>query len=71
MANDRAIRGGNAGALLATMLQRIQAEVGEIRGLRVTEDPEYAAFFPEFVEHPHIPRAFSVRVHAIARAASK
>ena len=46
-----AVGGGDAGALLPAMLQRIEAEVGEIRGLGVAEDPEHAAFFLELVEH--------------------
>jgi hypothetical protein len=33
------------------MLEGVQAEVGEITGLRVAEDPENAALFSEFVEH--------------------
>ena len=46
-----AVRGGDAGAFLSPMLQRIQPEVGHVRGFVVTEDPEHAAFFSEFVEH--------------------
>ena len=51
MANEAAVGCGDAGALLPTMLQRIEAEIGQIRGLFVAEDPEHAAFFLEFVEH--------------------
>src|SRR5262245_9622769 len=74
MSDDRPIRGRNASALLTAMLKRIKAEVGEVRGLRVTEDPEHAAFFPELVHLRLVRRALrliSVRFHAIARAGSK
>ena len=33
-----AVGGGNAGALLAAMLERVEAKVGEIGGLRMSED---------------------------------
>ena len=36
MTNNRSVRRSNAGALLAPMLKRIKAEVGEIRGLGMT-----------------------------------
>ena len=42
---------GDPRALLSAMLQRVQPEVGEVRGLRVAEDPEDAALFAKLVEH--------------------
>ncbi len=39
----------DADAFLAAMLERVEAEVREIRGLRVAEDPEDAALFSELV----------------------
>ena len=51
---DRAARRRTAampGALLAAVLQRVEAEVGEVRGLGVAEDAEDAAFVVELVEH--------------------
>jgi hypothetical protein len=33
------------------MLERIEAEIRQIRGLLVAEDPEHAAFFLELVHH--------------------
>src|SRR4030095_1250684 len=76
MADHRSIRSGNACALLSAMLKRREAEVGEVRGLRVTEDPEHAAFFPELVHcwlqfERWALRLISVRFHTIARAGSK
>src|SRR5215510_1621616 len=76
MADHRSVRRRDAGALLAAMLERIKAEVREIRGLRVTEDPEHAAFFSELVHcwvwfERWALRLISVRSHAIARAGSK
>src|SRR4030095_14558841 len=76
MADHRSIRSGNACALLSAMLKRREAEVGEVRGLRVTEDPEHAAFFPELVHcwlqfERWALRLISVRFHAIALAGSK
>ncbi len=46
-----AVGGGDAGALLAAMLQRVEAEVGEVGRLRVAEDAEDTALVLEFVEH--------------------
>ncbi len=45
------VRRGDAGALLAAMLQRVQAEVREVGGLRMTVDAEDAALFLEFVHY--------------------
>ena len=45
------VGGDDARALLAAMLQRVQAEVGEVRRLGMPEDPEDAAFVFEFIEH--------------------
>ena len=44
------------------MLQRVEAEVGQVGGLGVAEDAEDAAFVFEFVEHllcSHAPRGTS------------
>ena len=41
----RAIRGRDARALLASMLQRVEAQVGKVGRLGVTVDTEDAAFF--------------------------
>ena len=45
MRTSRAVRCGNAGALLAAMLQRVEPEVGEVGGFGMTEDAEDPAFF--------------------------
>ena len=42
------IGGGNARAFLAAMLERIEAEIGEVRGLRVAEDAEDTALVFEW-----------------------
>ena len=44
-----AVGGGDAGALLPAVLQRVEAEVGEVGGLGVPEDAEDAALVFEFV----------------------
>ena len=46
-----AVGRGDAGALLPAVLQRVQAEVGEVRGLGMAEDPEDAALVLELIEH--------------------
>ena len=46
-----AVAGGDTGALLAAMLQRVQPEVGEVRRFRMAVDGEDAAFFVELIEH--------------------
>ena len=46
-----AVGGGDAGALLSAMLERVEAEVGEIRRFGVTEDAEDTALVFEFVQH--------------------
>ena len=46
-----AVGGGDAGALLPAVLQRVEAEVGEVRRLGVAEDAEDAALVLELVEH--------------------
>src|SRR5688572_20780339 len=72
-----AVGGGDAGAFLTAMLQRVETEVREIRGLRMAEDPEHSTLFPELIHHqrapsgPRLRRTLSVRLHAIARARSK
>jgi hypothetical protein len=33
------------------MLQGVETEIGEVRGLGVAENPEDAALVPELVEH--------------------
>ena len=48
-ADLRAVGGGDAGALLPAVLQRIEPEVREIRRLGMPEDPEDAALIVEFV----------------------
>ena len=52
-AHLRAVRCGNAGALLAAMLKRVEPEVGQVGGFGMAEDAEHAAFFLEFVVGPH------------------
>ena len=46
-----AVGGRDAGALLTAMLQRVEAEVGEVRRLGMAEDPEDAALVLELVQH--------------------
>ena len=48
--NLPAIAHGDSGAFLAAMLQREEPQVREVRRLRVSEDPEYAALVAELVE---------------------
>src|SRR6185295_5573633 len=45
------VRRGDAGALLPSMLQSIEAQVRHVRGFGVTEDTEDAALVVEFIEH--------------------
>ena len=47
--DDGAVAGGDAGALLASVLQGVEREVGEFRGFGVAVDGDYSAFFVEFV----------------------
>jgi hypothetical protein len=35
------------------MLKRVEAEIGELRGVGVSEDPDDAAVLPKFVEHEY------------------
>jgi hypothetical protein len=44
-----AVRGGDARRLLASMLERVQAEVGDVGGLLVIPDAEKPAFIVELV----------------------
>ena len=44
-----AVERDDAGGFLAAMLQRVQAERGDGRGIGVAEDAEHAAFFPKAV----------------------
>src|SRR6185436_5224241 len=45
------VGGDDAGAFLAAVLQRVQAEVGEVGRFGVAEDAEDAAFVLELIEH--------------------
>jgi hypothetical protein len=51
-ANLGPVGGGDAGAFLSAMLERVQAEVCEIRGLSVAVNPEHPTLFPELIHHP-------------------
>ena len=44
-----AVEGDDAGRLLAAMLQRVQAERRQRRGIRMAEDAEHAAFLVQRV----------------------
>src|SRR5262245_56189079 len=44
-----AVGGGDAGALLAPVLQRVETEIGHVGGFGMAENAEDAAFFPELV----------------------
>ena len=46
-----AIARGDPGAFLSAMLQRVETQVGQIRGLGMPVDREDAALFMELVEH--------------------
>ena len=46
-----AVAGADAGAFLAAMLQRVEAQVGHLGGLGMAVNGEDAAFFVEFVKH--------------------
>ena len=48
-ADLRAVGGRDAGRLLAAVLERVEAEVGQPRRLGMAEDPEQAAVVPEMV----------------------
>ena len=48
-ANQFSVRSGDASAFLATMLKRMQAEVGKIGSLTVTEDTEHAALITKCI----------------------
>ena len=39
------------GALLAAMLQRVQAQIGELGGFRMAVNRDHAALVVEFIEH--------------------
>jgi len=43
----RPVRGDDAGRLLASVLKGVEAEVGQVGRLRVSEDPENAALVVE------------------------
>ena len=58
-----AVGGGDAGALLAAVLERVEAEVGEVGGLGMSEDAEDAALVFEFV-HPSPPAAAALAAPA-------
>ena len=47
----RAVRGGDTGALLPAMLQGVEAEIRQVRGLGVAVDAEDAAFLAKLVKH--------------------
>ena len=49
--DERTVRGRNARALLSPVLQRVQAEIGHVRGLGVSENSEDAALVLELVQH--------------------
>ena len=42
-----AVEANNPGGFLAAMLQRVEAEHGDSRGVRVPENAEHAAFFTQ------------------------
>ena len=46
-----AVAGGDAGAFLAAMLQRVERQIGELRGFGMAVDGSDAAFFVEFIKH--------------------
>ncbi len=48
-----AVGGDNAGRFLSAMLQRVQAQVGELRGLRMGVDRHHPTFFVKFVGNQH------------------
>src|SRR5262249_44038637 len=50
-AQRRAVRGDYPGRLLAAVLKRVQAEIGQARRFIVAENAEYTTLFSEFVEH--------------------
>jgi hypothetical protein len=57
-----AVGRGDPATFLAAMLQGVEPEIGHIRGFRVTENPENAAFFVKFVKHKSL---FPALEHAI------
>ena len=57
-----AVAGGDPGALLASMLQRVQPQVGQIGRFRVPVNGEYAALVVELVEHRLMTQLFRQRL---------
>jgi hypothetical protein len=50
-AQHRAVRGDYPGGLLAAVLQRVQAKIGQARRFVVAKNAEDTTLFSEFVEH--------------------
>ena len=50
-----AVAGADAGALLAAMLQRVEAQIGQLGGFGMAVDGDNAALFVEFIEHRMYP----------------
>ena len=48
-ADFAAVAGGDAGALLAAMLQSVQAEIGQVGGFRMAVDSEHTTLLVQFV----------------------
>jgi hypothetical protein len=46
-----AVGGADAGAFLAAMLQRVEAQVSQLGGFGMAVDGDYAALFVEFIVH--------------------
>jgi hypothetical protein len=46
-----AVGGDNAAAFLTTVLQRVEAKVAQVGGLRMSEYPEYPAFIIQLIKH--------------------
>ena len=51
----RAVCRRDASALLPAMLQRVESEIGELRGLAVAVDAEDAALLAKLIEHGQSP----------------
>jgi 2C-methyl-D-erythritol 2,4-cyclodiphosphate synthase len=61
------VRGADSRALLPSMLQCIEPEIGEVGSLRMTIDAEYPALFVDIVEH----RFFIVTYHEASKIKQK
>ena len=63
-----AVAGADAGALLPAMLQRVEAEVGQLGRFGMAVDGDHAALVVEFIEHEIIEDVFECPLVSGSRA---